>query len=62
MKLPVLMQIIDVLHRLFYDDFDDYRNDPPADRGDGSDVEDPVGGSEGITPYDEHNIDPDYNI
>ena len=56
MRLNILSQIIDAYHDFVSNDSEDYRND--FDTG-YSEVDDPVGGDEGITDYDAHNIDPE---
>ncbi len=56
MKFSILSQIVDYLHDHHENDTDDYRNDFATDH---SEVEDPVGGEDGITTYDRYNLDPD---
>lgn len=56
MRLNILSQIIDAYHDFVSNDSEDYRND--FDTG-YSEVEDPVGGYDGITEYDVNNVDPD---
>lgn len=56
MRLNILSQIIDAYHDFVSNDSEDYRNDFDAGY---SEVPDPMGGEEGITAYDIHNLDPD---
>ncbi len=57
MRLNILSQIIDAYHDFLTNDSDDYRNDFSTDYD--SEVEDPLGGDEGITDYDSTNYDQD---
>ncbi len=57
MKLNFLTQVIDYYHDFIENNTDDYRNDIDGSPGE---VEDPMGGWEGITEYDEKNLDEDY--
>ena len=59
LSLNVSCQIINAMHGVFENNPDDYRND--FDDGNPGEVEDPMGGWEGITEYDEKNIDEDFN-
>lgn len=56
MKLNILSQIIEVYHDFVTNDVGDVKNDFDAEPGD---VEDPVGGTDGVTNYDIKNLDPD---
>ncbi|MCA9741704.1 MAG: hypothetical protein H6695_06140 [Deferribacteres bacterium] len=56
MRLNILSQIIDAYHDFQSNDFDDYRNDFDTSN---TEVEDPLGGYDGITDYDVNNLDPD---
>ncbi len=58
MRLNILSQIIDAYYDAFDNNTDDYRNDFDGPSGE---VEDPMGGMEGVTKYDDKNIDPDYD-
>lgn len=57
MRLSILSQVIDAYHDFIDNDTDDYRNDFDGYAGE---VEDPMGGMEGITEYDEKNLDEDF--
>ncbi len=57
MKLAFLTQILDAMKEVMENDPDDYRNDFDTDPGE---VEDPMGGDQGVTDYDKNNLDPDY--
>lgn len=56
MRLNILSQIIDAYHDFVSNDSEDYRNDFATDY---TEVEDPVGGDEGVTNYDAYNVDPE---
>ncbi len=56
MNFNILTQIIDYVYDHRENDTDDYRNDFAIDS---SEVEDPVGGEDGITTYDRYNLDQD---
>ncbi|RMD96603.1 MAG: hypothetical protein D6814_11085 [Calditrichaeota bacterium] len=58
MKLNILSQIIEAYHDFVVNDTNDYRNDFDSPSGE---VEDPMGGIEGVTDYDSKNVDEDYN-
>ena len=58
MNLPFITQILDAMRDVMDNDPDDYRNDFDCDPGE---VEDPMGGDQGVTPFDEKNLDPDYD-
>jgi len=58
MKLDIWAQVIDFLHDFFEHDSDDCRNDFPDQ--DGGEVDDPYGGKEGITWWDEHSADQEF--
>ena len=55
MRLNILSQIINHYHDFLVNDSSNPRNDFPAHEF--SENEDPLGGEEGITPYDRHNTD-----
>lgn len=57
MKFNILSQIIEAYHDAVVNNTDDYRNDFDGPSGE---VEDPMGGLEGVTEYDDKNIDPDF--
>jgi len=56
MRLNILSQIIDAYHDFVTNDTENYRNDFEANY---SEVEDPVGGFDGVTTYDKYNVDQD---
>ncbi|MDQ7052642.1 MAG: hypothetical protein Q9P14_07050 [candidate division KSB1 bacterium] len=58
MKLNFLTQVIDAYYDFIENNTDDCRNDFDGSPGE---VEDPMGGWEGITEYDEKNLDEDYD-
>jgi hypothetical protein len=59
MRLHIISQLIEHYHEFIENYSDDPRNDFPTDCYD-SQVEDPIGGDEGITSYDRFNLDQDY--
>lgn len=58
MRLNILSQIIDAYHDFVSNNSNDYRNDFDTNSYN-YDVEDPIGGDEGITDYDSYNLDQD---
>ena len=59
MKLNLISQMIHHYHKSVTENTDDYVDDYDVDNYD-SEVEDPLGGDEGVTIYDRFDIDQDY--
>jgi len=59
MKLNIISQIIRHYHEYVNNNSEDPRNDFPIDHN-SSQIEDPLGGQEGITKYDRFNLDQDW--
>ena len=59
MRLNILSQIINHYHDFVTNYSDDPRNDFSADES-VDEVEDPLGGEEGVTQYDNYNLDQDF--
>lgn len=57
MRLHIISQVIEHYHEFVKNYSDNPRNDFSTDE---SEVEDPMGGNEGVTTYDIYNFDPDY--
>lgn len=58
MKSGFWPQVIEIFHDFFDADTDNPRNDSPDD--DSGEVDDPVGGEEGITDYYTYNLGEDF--
>ena len=58
MKSGFWSQVIEIFYDFFDGDTDNPRNDFPDD--DSGEVDDPVGGEEGITDYDTYNLGEDF--
>lgn len=59
MRLNIISQVIKHYHEFVTNYSDDPRNDFPDDSS-SSQVEDPLGGEEGVTLYDRFNLDQDF--
>lgn len=59
MRLHIISQVIEHYHEFVKNYSEDPRYDFPLDHHD-SQVDDPMGGEDGITHYDRFNLDPDF--